>query len=38
MTYVLNNYIVPGKNTYEPIITQGAVDSFEEHVVEKIAL
>lgn len=20
MTYVLNNYIIPGKNTYEPII------------------
>lgn len=37
MTYVLNNYIIPGKNTYEPIITQGIVDSFEEHVVEKIA-
>lgn len=37
MSYVLNNYVVPGKNTYEPIITQGAVDSFEEYVVEKIA-
>ena len=37
MTYVLNNYIVPGKNTYEPIIAQGVVDSFEEHVVGKIA-
>lgn len=37
MTYVLNNYIVPGKNTYEPIITQGGVDSFEEYVVGKIA-
>lgn len=37
MTYVLNNYIVPGKGTYEPIIAQGSVDSFEGYVVEKIA-
>lgn len=37
MTYVLNNYIVPGKSTYEPIIVEGVVDSFEEHVVGKIA-
>lgn len=35
MTYVLNNYIIPGKNTYEPII-KGAEDSFEEYVVSKI--
>lgn len=36
MTYVLNNYIVPGKRTYEPIITDGTVDSFEDYVVKKI--
>ncbi len=36
MTYVLNNYIVPGKATYEPIIQEGAVDSFEDYVTEKI--
>lgn len=36
MTYVLNNYIVPGKATYEPIISAESVDSFEDYVVEKI--
>lgn len=36
MTYVLNNYIVPGKATYEPIIQYETVDSFEDYVVEKI--
>lgn len=36
MTYVLNNYIVPGKVTYEPIIRDETVDSFEDYVVEKI--
>ncbi len=36
MTYVLNNYIVPGKATYEPIVQDEAVDSFEDYVVEKI--
>lgn len=36
MTYVLNNYIVPGKVTYEPIIQDERVDSFEDYVVEKI--
>ncbi len=36
MTYVLNNYIVPGKKTYEPIITTEITDSFEDYVVEKI--
>lgn len=36
MTYVLNNYIVPGKNTYEPIIKGKAEDSFEDYVVKKI--
>lgn len=36
MTYVLNNYIVPGKNTYEPIITDKTVDSFEDYVVRTV--
>lgn len=36
MTYVLNNYIIPGKNTYEPIIKENAEDSFEDYVVRKI--
>ena len=36
MTYVLNNYIVPGKDTYEPIIKSDIVDSFEDYVVSKI--
>lgn len=36
MTYALNNYIVPGKATYEPIIQDETVDSFEDYVVEKI--
>lgn len=36
MTYVLNNYIVSGKVTYEPIVQGKSVDSFEEYVVDKI--
>jgi len=36
MTYVLNNYIVPGKDTYESIIKDGIEDNFENYVVEKI--
>lgn len=36
MTYVLNNFIVPGKETYEPIIKGEAEASFEDYVVEKI--
>ena len=36
MTYVLNNYIVSGKKTYEPIINKETVESFEDYVVEKI--
>lgn len=36
MTYVLNNYIVPGKSTYEPIIKDVEVESFEDYVAEKI--
>lgn len=36
MTYVLNNYIVPGKDTYEPIIKSDIAISFEDYVVAKI--
>ena len=36
MTYVLNNYIVPGKVTYEPIVQNESVDFFESYVIEKI--
>lgn len=36
MTHVLNNYIVPGKKTYEPIISSDMVDSFESYVIGKI--
>lgn len=36
MTYVLNNFIVPGKDTYEPIINQDITESFEDYVVSKI--
>ena len=36
MTYVLNTYIVPGKQTYEPIISDRIVDSFEDYVVGEI--
>lgn len=36
MTFVLNNYIIPGKNTYEPIIKGKAEESFEDYVVRKI--
>jgi DNA mismatch repair endonuclease MutH len=36
MTYVLNNYIVPGKTTYEPIISEESTDSFEDYVVNQI--
>lgn len=36
MTYVLNNYIIPGKNTYEPIIKGEVQGSFEDYIVRKI--
>ena len=36
MTYVLNNYVVPGKSTYEPIVKGTTEDSFEDFVVKKI--
>lgn len=35
MTYVLNNYIIPGKVTYEPIM-KSTVDDFEGYVTSKI--
>jgi DNA mismatch repair protein MutH len=36
MTYVLNNYIVPGKSTYERIVPDEAAVPFEEYVQGKI--
>ena len=36
MTYILNRYIVPGKNTYEPIIKGKIVGTFEEYVKNRI--
>lgn len=36
MTYVLNNYIVPGKATYEPIMKDNVTEFFEDYVVSKI--
>ena len=36
MTYILNNYIIPGKNTYESIIKESIEGSFEEYVINKI--
>jgi DNA mismatch repair protein MutH len=36
MTYVLNNYIVPGEDTYESIIKVDTNKSFEDFVVDKI--
>ena len=37
MTYVLNHYIIPNKNTYEPIVKQGTESTdFEKYVTEKI--
>jgi len=36
MTYVLNNYIVPGKATYEPILHDENIDNLEDYVIEKI--
>lgn len=37
MTYVLNNFIVKGKATYEPIVSGREVDSFEDYVTSMIA-
>lgn len=36
MTYVLNNYIVSGRTTYEAIVSGEPVDSFENHVTKRI--
>lgn len=36
MTYVLNNYIVPGKTTFESITSGADVDDFEKYVKDKI--
>jgi len=36
MTYVLNNYIVPGRNTYEAIMQMETTDSFEDYVVNRV--
>ena len=36
MTYVLNNYIVSGKDTYEPIMKESTDCGFEDFVVSKI--
>ena len=36
MTYVLNNYIVPGEVTYEPIVKTKIEKSFEEYIIDKI--
>lgn len=36
MTYVLNNYIIPNKNTYEKIVNCDNINSFEDYVVSKI--
>ena len=36
MTYILNHYIIPGKNTYESIIKEKTEDSFEDYVIHKI--
>lgn len=36
MTYVLNTYIVPSKDTYEPIMGDSVTDAFEDYVVKKI--
>ena len=36
MTYVLNDYIVSGKATYEPIMRDNITDSFEDYVIDRI--
>lgn len=36
MTYILNNYIVSGKDTYEPIIKEDTTEFFEDYVMGKI--
>ena len=36
MTYVLNHYIIPDKNTYEPIIKKNIDETFEEYIINTI--
>lgn len=36
MTYVLNNYIIPGRSTYETILSEDIDMPFEDYVVEKV--
>ena len=36
MTYVLNHYIIPDKDTYEPIIKKNIDETFEEYIINKI--
>lgn len=36
MTYVLNNYFIPGKKNYERILPEGITTTFEEYVIERI--
>lgn len=36
MTYLLNNYFIPGKKNYERILPEGVTTPFEEYVVSKI--
>ena len=36
MTYVLNHYIIPDKDTYEPIIKKNIDETFEEYIINTI--
>lgn len=36
MTYVLNNYVIPEKPTYEPIMSEETDELFEDYVVRKV--
>lgn len=37
MTYVLNNYFIPGKEKYEKVMPEGVQTSFEDYVVGQIS-
>lgn len=37
MTYILNNYIIPGKTTYESILSDISTVSFEDYVIKQIS-
>lgn len=37
MTFVLNNYIIPGKPQYESILGDYVTDSFEDYVKERVS-